>query len=35
LGKIVREAKEVFKEMEQDGYKPDVYTYNALIDAYK
>jgi pentatricopeptide repeat protein len=32
---LCQKAQEVFKEMEQDGHKPDVYAYNALMEAYR
>jgi myo-inositol-1(or 4)-monophosphatase len=32
---VCEKAEEVFEEMQQAGHEPDVYTYNALMEAYR
>lgn len=32
---LCEKAEEVFEEMQEAGLEPDVYAYNALMEAYK
>lgn len=32
---LCEKAKEVFEESQRAGHEPDVYAYNALMEAYR
>ena len=34
-GGLYEKAEEIFEQMQEVGLEPDVYTYNALMEAYR
>lgn len=32
---LCEKAEEVFEQLQEAGYEPDVYAYNALMEAYR
>lgn len=32
---LCQKAEEVFEQLQEDGLEPDVYVYNALMEAYR
>lgn len=32
---LCEKAEEIFEQLQEDGHEPDVYAYNALMEAYR